>query len=306
MSSTPLTTPTTSASMAMDAEHGSGYDTPPHIRHMDTATSWTGYAAFRVKHGGAPGTKSMGGGITLHSTGSDLYIHDELGEPAVINTIHWGEWEYSTWCETLKDVLAEAQHSKSRGTKGMSWKEAQDQWWMVLELTLEAEAIAGLVQDRAMSPSVERKSSKTWRIMRAISMYNIDGWHQDGEPVQFDFRSARCIGNIKRHLVKNDVLVGHKTWEDLIWENIPIGQFANFSCEIVCNQPAGYTQQCGARTYTYNQQCHKCWNAQTERARELWETYEAAMPDAAASQVMAIEDEQGPQTVDEDTPESDI
>ena len=55
----------------------------PHLWNMGTASSGTVFAAFLVKHEGGSDTRPFGGGNTLHSTGQDLNIHDELMVPEV-------------------------------------------------------------------------------------------------------------------------------------------------------------------------------------------------------------------------------
>ena len=134
----------------------------------DSMSRWTGYSAFQLRCQGQQWT------ILADEKDARPFLIDDACDPKLpdwLFTARWGDWGYSTWCNDIGTALKEAGNPKSRGWKrinGMDYNQLSEAWWIVFELTLNAEQVCDLMNRFKITCNIERKGVPSWRISEDI------------------------------------------------------------------------------------------------------------------------------------------
>ncbi len=134
---------------------------------------WTGYSAFQLRCQGHQWI------ILADEEDARPFLINDACDPKLpdwLFTSRWGDWGYSTWCNDIGTALKEAGNSKSRGWKrinGMDYNQLSEAWWIVFELTLNAEQVCDLMNRFKITCNIERKGVPSWRISEDIFIPNI-------------------------------------------------------------------------------------------------------------------------------------
>ena len=216
---------------------------------------WTGYSAFQLLNRGRQWV------ILADEKDARPFLIDDACDPKLpdwLFTSRWGDFEYSTWCNSIGTALKEAGNSKSRGwrrTNGMDYNQLSEAWWIVFEMTLNAEQVCDLMNRFQITSNIERKGVPSWRISEDISIPNIQA---NG-------------GMVRKHIVKG--------WETAVfrcYNNItPDFNITNGDC-ICCKR---HEPLCA-------RQCAWCWNNRAV----------PPAPPQESEEVPALEDECTPGT----------
>ena len=134
----------------------------------DNMSRWTGYSAFQLRCQGQQWT------ILADEKDARPFLIDDASDPKLpdwLFTARWGDWGYSTWCNDIGTALKEAGNPNSRGWKrinGMDYNQLSEAWWIVFELTLNAEQVCDLMNRFKITCNIERKGVPSWRISEDI------------------------------------------------------------------------------------------------------------------------------------------
>ena len=194
---------------------------------------WTGYSAFQLINHGRQWEI-----IAAENDARPFLVNDACDPqlPDWLFTTRWGEWGYSTWCNSIGTALKEAGNSKSRGWKRvprMDYNQLSDTRWIVFEMTLCAQQVRDYLNRFKLSSHIERKGVPSWRIPEDIFVPDIQ----------------TKGGRVNKHLVKG--------WETAVfrcYNNItPDLDTTNGNC-ICCRRNAPLCAR----------QCSRCWNNKVE------------------------------------------
>ena len=136
---------------------------------------WSGFAAFQL-HCERHWTTEAQRRWTIIADEQDThpFVIDDTSDPKLpdwLKTTRWGEWGYSTWCQSIEAAIKEASNSKSRGWRrvnGMDYNQLQQAWWIVVELNLCADYACDLLNRSKITCNIERKGVSSWRILEDI------------------------------------------------------------------------------------------------------------------------------------------